>query len=66
MTKKCLQQFQKRIKRQGVKNQDLITDNLPTERAPGIQWNLEHDDLGFQGSNQAYFDNKMQPIFPIL
>ena len=66
MTKKCLQQFQKRIERQGVKNQDLITDNLPTERTPGIQWNLEHDDLGFQGLNQAYFDNKMQPIFPIL
>ena len=30
-------------RRQGVKNQDLITDSLPTERALGIQWNLEHD-----------------------
>ena len=34
-------------RRQGVRNQDLITDSLPTERALGIQWNLEHDYLGF-------------------
>ena len=33
-------------RRQGVKNQDLITGTLPTERALGIKWNLEHD-LGF-------------------
>ena len=30
-----------------MKNQDLITDSLPTERALRIQWNLEHDYLGF-------------------
>ena len=34
-------------RRQGVKNRDLITDSLPTERALGIHWNLEHDYLGF-------------------
>ena len=34
-------------RRQGVKNRDLITDSLTTERALGIQWNLEHDYLGF-------------------
>ena len=34
-------------RRQGVKNQDLITDSLPTEKALGIQRNLEHDYLGF-------------------
>ena len=25
----------------------MITESLPTERTFGIQWNLEHDDLGF-------------------
>ena len=34
-------------RRQEVKNQDLMTDSLPTKRALGIQWNLEHDYLGF-------------------
>ena len=34
-------------RRQDVKNQDLITESLPTERALGIQWNLEHHYLGF-------------------
>ena len=34
-------------RRQGVKKQDLITDSFPTERALGIQRNLEHDYLGF-------------------
>ena len=33
--------------RQGVKNQDLITDSLQTKRALGIQRNLENDSLGF-------------------
>ena len=30
-----------------MKNQDLIIDSLPKERTLGIQWNLEHDYLGF-------------------
>ena len=34
-------------RRQGVKNQDLITDSLLKERALGIQCNLEHDYFGF-------------------
>ena len=34
-------------RRQSVKNGDLITDSLPTERALGIHCNLEHDYLGF-------------------
>ena len=36
-------------RRQGVKNQDLITDSFQADRALGIQWNLEHDYLGFCG-----------------
>ena len=45
--KEVLAMIPEEDKRQGVKNQDLITDSLPTERALGIQWNLEHDYLGF-------------------
>ena len=32
---------------QSVNNWNFITDSLPSERALGIQWNLEHDNLGF-------------------
>ena len=45
--KQVLAMIPEEDRRQGVKNQDLITDSLPTERALGIQWNLEHDYLGF-------------------
>ena len=45
--KEVLAMIPEEDRRQGVKNQDLITDSLPTERALGIQWNLEHYYLGF-------------------
>ena len=41
--KEVLAMIPEEDRRQGEKNQDLITDSLLTERALGIQWNLEHD-----------------------
>ena len=45
--KEVLAMIPEEDRRQGVKNQDLITDSLPTERAHGTEWNLEHDYLRF-------------------
>ena len=45
--KQVLAMIPEEDRRQGVKNQDLITDSHPTESALVIQWNLEHDYLGF-------------------
>ena len=45
--KEVLAMIPEEDRRQGVKNQDLITYSLPTEIALGIQWYLEHDYLGF-------------------
>ena len=38
--KEVLAMIPEEDRRQGVKNQDLITDSLPTERAHGTEWNL--------------------------
>ena len=35
-------------RREGVKDPDLVNDELPTERALGVQWNVEKDQLCFK------------------
>ena len=35
-------------KREGVKDPDLVNEELPTERALGVYWNVEKDQLCFK------------------
>ena len=33
-------------RREGVKDYDLIKEKLPSERALGVHWNVETDEIG--------------------
>ena len=35
-------------RREGVKDADLVNEELPTERALGVYWNIEKDQLCFK------------------
>ena len=37
-------------RREGVKDYDLIKEKLPSERALGVHWNVETDEIGFKVS----------------
>ena len=46
--KLVLMSIPKNHRREGVKDADLVKEELPTERALGVHWNVEKDQLCFK------------------
>ena len=46
--KLVLMSIREKQRREGLKNTDLLNEDLPTERAFGLQWNVAKDQLCFK------------------
>ena len=47
-SKEVLKTIPEERRKKGVKNQDLVSGDIPEEKALGVHWNVEEDVLGFQ------------------